>query len=98
MSELTQEEIERLPDLLHEMESRLHFGGDPEDTRPSTEVWSELWFCDADYLAVFKAARLGLIRGQERVESSAPVSPRHPSCVSDPDAPDGLSSYVEVTR
>jgi hypothetical protein len=59
-ADLTREEIERLPGVLAEMESRLHFGGDPEDDRPATEVWSELWFCDADYMLVFKAARLAL--------------------------------------
>lgn len=29
-------------------------------------------------------------------EPSAPVASRHPSCVSDPDAPDGLSRYIET--
>ena len=153
---ITREEIEGLPDVLAEMESRLHFGGDPEDDRPATEVWSELWFCDADYMLVFKAARLALseptrlaaaraegyregvedarqavdgvgeidMASHERAyvdgweagiqamrseiitaiaaltpppaEPSAPVAPRHPSCVSDPDAPDGLSRYIET--
>jgi len=59
-ADLTREEIERLPGVLAEMESRLHFGGDPEDDRPATEVWSELWFCDADYMLVFSAARSAL--------------------------------------
>jgi len=59
-TDLTREEIERLPGVLAEMESRLHFGGDPEDDRPATEVWSELWFCDADYMLVFSAARSAL--------------------------------------
>jgi hypothetical protein len=69
MTKITQEEVERLPGVLAEMESWLHFGGDPEDDRPATEVWSELWFCDADYMLVFRAAR-SVLSEQSRIDAA----------------------------